>query len=168
MLEKELKLTRCIYIWCHRIVTKSQRSRSTVPRKAVQKCLDYVLNYKLLQVKCEKCGKKVTSETVSCFDMDHRVTKMDEKFVIVPEKERKIASISNIVKTGMLKALKAEIVKCRMLCCRCHRILSLDQFRGTSLYDEIVLYKDQWSVGEDVELDAVITQQDDDITQKKE
>jgi len=76
----------------------------------------YVNEVKLKMGKCSDCSVKVKPETTFCFDFDH-----------IDRKNKKI-DISRMVTRGYSSELiDTEIAKCRLLCCKCHRIFTFKQ-----------------------------------------
>ena len=72
---------------------------------------EYVNNLKRnVFKKCQTCPRKVEAGFEMCFDFDHndRATK-----------KKRISAMVNT--TGSQKALDAELAKCRLLCCYCHK-----------------------------------------------
>jgi len=78
---------------------------------------EYLKNLKLQSKECLLCKIQVTPETVSCFDYDH----------IDPE--TKICNLSVYVRNNsdVRQKMLEEIKKCRLLCCKCHRIHTAKQ-----------------------------------------
>lgn len=76
---------------------------------------EFLTNLKLELEKCELCEIQVTKETATCFDFDHL--------------RDKTCSISNYVRINHDTSDKmlAESEKCRLLCCKCHRIHTASQ-----------------------------------------
>nr|QBK91819.1 MAG: hypothetical protein LCPAC304_01570 [Pithovirus LCPAC304] len=77
---------------------------------------EYVISVKLAIAKCEVCENAVTQSTHYCFDFDHidRTTKTE--------------SVSRMLnRRRPLSIIQAEIDKCRLLCCKCHRLHTWDQ-----------------------------------------
>jgi hypothetical protein len=76
---------------------------------------EFLTNLKLEHKQCELCEIQVTKETATCFDFDHL--------------RNKTCSISNYVRMNHDTSDKmlAESEKCRLLCCKCHRIHTSSQ-----------------------------------------
>ena len=91
---------------------------------------EYVINIKLKIGSCQKCDKKVTKDTVCCFDFDH----IDRK--------TKLFNISRLVQRGnnVKEKIDDEIKKCQLLCCYCHRKKSNEE-SGYEKLDLEKLYK---------------------------
>lgn len=77
--------------------------------------LSFCNNLKLSKKACELCKIEVTEENVCCFDFDH----IDDK----------TTCISNLVRINKdtTQEMLEESKKCRLLCCKCHRIHTADQ-----------------------------------------
>ncbi len=103
------------------------RKGSGKSRKTCKRCRAYESRQKREQGKmfvsdkkleigfCEKCKIKVTKKTTCCFDFDH----IDPFF-----KEYSISSMYNKSNEDIIREMK----KCRLLCCKCHRLHTTDQF----------------------------------------
>lgn len=75
----------------------------------------YVRNMKLNVIKqCETCERKVEPGFEMCFDFDHI------------DQTTKSACISTMM-TRSQKMLDAELAKCRLLCCYCHKDHTVEQ-----------------------------------------
>lgn len=85
--------------------------------------VEYVNNVKLNIGECAMCSVKVTKETFCCFDFDH----IDRK--------NKTGNISYLVNSSIEKIDK-EIAKCRLLCCKCHKLHTIEQM-GYINYNDI-------------------------------
>jgi hypothetical protein len=73
--------------------------------------------------KCSECFIPVSDETVCCFDFDHL------------ERQDKLCDISTMIsKLKSFSSIKEEIAKCRLLCCKCHRIHTSVQMNYTKIY----------------------------------
>ncbi len=105
---------RWLCIWCHRIETYTEINQVAFEDKHAGK--QYVINQKLKIGGCELCDANVTKKNTYCFDFDH----------IDPE--TKTCSVSQLCK---ISEIKAEIAKCRLLCCKCHRLHSIQQEKDT-------------------------------------
>ena len=115
--QTELTKGRWLCVWCHRKETMEENNvlyPETISTLKRIKAKSYIDNLKIDIGSCQICSKYVTLETVSFFEFDH----------IDPS--NKIDNISNMV--GLNKQLiNEEIVKCRLLCCKCHRIHTIEQ-----------------------------------------
>ena len=77
---------------------------------------DFVNQIKIELEKCSECKIKINKETVCCFDFDH----IDPFY--------KDYTISNMCTNRKSKELiLKEIKKCRLLCCKCHRLHTAKQ-----------------------------------------
>ncbi len=94
--------------------TPCKRCISYRSRKKYEKYALFVTGQKLKIGECKLCKIKVRKETSSCFDFDH----------INPED--KIKTISQMAMHKEDAILK-EMKKCRLLCCKCHRLHTLKQ-----------------------------------------
>lgn len=110
--KKEIKLGRYLCICCHRIETYNETSRP--PEKAVINHKLYVNNKKIEIGKCALCNIEVTESTTLLFDFDHI------------DQTTKLSTIAQLMRYK-LDTIKEEIAKCRLLCCKCHRLYSIDQ-----------------------------------------
>ncbi len=125
-LESEFLKVQILCINCHRMKLdadeknsgndqKPKSKRALKSRKALMKRKKIVNIEKLKREKCNICDMKVTETTFPMFDFDHidPLSKLDY--------------ISHMVVTRKpIRLLKAEILKCNLLCARCHRIKSYD------------------------------------------
>ena len=123
-LEAELKKTRPLCTFCHRLVTQQERgvqkSKSVLKRKA------YVNQIKLKIGECQICKRKLEKEQECCaFDFDHIDTKLKQD------------GISKMVLRYTLKrffqCIDLELAKCRLICCMCHMDHSRQQKREKTL-----------------------------------
>jgi hypothetical protein len=80
-----------------------------------------ILEVKLKLKTCSKCGIQVTNESSCCFDFDH--VNADEK----------ITEVSSLPKTACLQSIMQEIEKCQLLCCKCHRLKTLNEQHCTDV-----------------------------------
>lgn len=94
---------------------------------------NFVNEIKLQVGKCKFCKVKVISETTCCFDYDH-----------ITENFEKYATISRLVqrKSSRITILQ-EIKKCRLLCCKCHKLRTLDQLGYNERHTEVVYYEER-------------------------
>lgn len=78
---------------------------------------NFIKNVKLNIGECEICKIKVVEDTLCCFDFDHL-------------KDKKI-NISDLAKQNKdtIEHIKEEIQKCRLLCCKCHKLITADKFK---------------------------------------
>lgn len=111
-LKKELfsGIFKCI--WCHRLETRNEVPKNKNPTIMIK--IDYVNNIKKNIGKCQLCEIEVTDETLCCFDFDHL------------NPETKIKEISQMVRNP-IERIQTEIDKCRLLCCKCHRLHTIQQ-----------------------------------------
>lgn len=72
-------------------------------------------NLKISKKECELCKIEVTEENVCCFDFDH-----------LRDKSINISLLTRINKDTTQQILE-ESKKCRLLCCKCHRIHTAEQ-----------------------------------------
>ena len=77
---------------------------------------NYVIELKLEHKECKICKLEVTKENSHCFDFDHL--------------ENKIESISSIARrpNDTREKILEESKKCRLLCCKCHKIVTTKDF----------------------------------------
>ena len=91
---------------CHLLGDKQRRSKAQ----------NYVDEKKILIGNCEECFMLVTKESTCCFDFDH----------IDPNSKK--TTIARMISQGNNKTLiDNEISKCRLLCCKCHRLHTMKQ-----------------------------------------
>lgn len=76
---------------------------------------NFVKDTKMKIGKCELCLIEVTDTNFFCFDFDHI-------------KDKKI-NISNLINKSFntIDRISEEITKCRLLCCKCHKIHTAEQ-----------------------------------------
>jgi hypothetical protein len=84
---------------------------------------EYINNTKLKIGGCKKCDKKVTMDTVCCFDFDHI------------ERDNKTVNVSRLAKHGYnaSEEIDFEIKKCQLLCCHCHKKKTIVDLNYTKL-----------------------------------
>jgi hypothetical protein len=84
-------------------------------RRIREKNYEFLTNLKLDHKQCELCNIQVTEENVTCFDFDH----LRDKSI----------NISNLVRKNFntIAKILEESEKCRLLCCKCHRIHTSSQ-----------------------------------------
>lgn len=84
---------------------------------------EFIINLKLEHNKCELCEIQVTKENFTCFDFDHL--------------RDKTCNISDYVRMNhdTTDKMLEESKKCRLLCCKCHRIHTSTQLNYK--YNEI-------------------------------
>ena len=112
-------------------VTKSGIEKGRI-RKECKRCMaykdkhrrktlsEYINSEKIKQGKCDICNIKVSEDTLMCFEWDH-INPMSKEYTIslMVSKKKNI----NIIKT--------ELEKCRLLCCKCHRLHTIKQLGHT-------------------------------------
>ena len=94
---------------------------------------DMVDNTKLNRGECNCCHKKVTIDTLCCFDFDH----LDQN-----TKKCNIASLKG-ESFNIENVLNEELKKCQLLCCICHRKKTIKQLKHVKIDDE---YFDKYNV----------------------
>jgi hypothetical protein len=117
-LEKEWKLVKLLCIRCHRLETKIENDKLVEDRKdelhpntrRIQlhksKLRDRQNGEKMIRLACVSCKILVTTDTLCCFDFDHRnpLEKNDK--------------ISNLISCGVpMEELETEMKKCDLMCC---------------------------------------------------
>ena len=112
ILKKEMLKGRWLCILCHRIETYNEIERKSLDDKP--KGYNYIVNKKLEIGKCQLCNIQVTSFNVYCFDFDHL------------DQSTKLFNVSQLWASTITK-IQIEIDKCRLLCCKCHRLHSIKQ-----------------------------------------
>ncbi len=77
--------------------------------------IDFVNTAKIKIGKCELCDVQVTPDTTCAFDFDHL--------------RDKIINVSMLVRLNGDKRqeIKEEVQKCRLLCCKCHKLHTTEQ-----------------------------------------
>ena len=107
------------------------RKRNNKPNGKCKKCLyfdgrykkdinkNHINNLKLSIGKCEMCNIEVGKDTTCCFDFDHI------------DIENKLSTISLFTcnRKNCIKEIDEEVKKCRLLCCKCHRLYTADQLK---------------------------------------
>ena len=113
-LEKEFAKCQSLCCWCHRLKTKRERGTdtnvTTVKRRAI------VNTEKLRRGKCLRCPRRVTLETCCAFDFDHR------------DPTTKVIRLSILVrkpKAFFDQHIKSELKACDLLCCNCHKKVTI-------------------------------------------
>lgn len=76
---------------------------------------EFVTNLKLEHRNCELCDIQVTKENATCFDFDH-----------LRDKSINISKLV-LMNSNKTKEILEESKKCRLLCCKCHRIHTASQ-----------------------------------------
>ena len=121
-LEDELPKGRWLCAWCHRLETVRENA-ALFPierRLCYSNGRGHITNMKLTIGQCALCERRVEEDTVACFEYDH----------IDPSKKTYVVSQIANRKTEIIDA---EIAKCRLLCCICHRLHSIAQQRERGL-----------------------------------
>jgi hypothetical protein len=110
---KEIKKCEVVCVMCHRKRTHSRFDESNVSDMKQKKLerREFVNKKKLEVGACVECKTIVTIETAFLFDWDH---------LIEDEKESSISDLCNFLKS--YEAIEKELKKCRLLCCKCHRL----------------------------------------------
>ena len=80
---------------------------------------EFLVNMKLSQKECALCKKEVTKETATCFDYDHLRDKSTTLAILVRKSHN----------TQQLMIEEAK--KCRLLCCKCHKLFTIEQLKYT-------------------------------------
>ena len=108
-LEKELKKCQSLCCWCQRLKTKREGGTNTnvthLKRRAI------INAEKMRRGKCLRCPRRVTLETCSAFDFDHR------------DASTKVIRLSQLIrkpKAFFDQHIKSELKACDLLCCNCH------------------------------------------------
>lgn len=112
-LREELLKCRPLHPECHRLHTKTQFSAIT--KASTLEKQRYVNEAKLKISCCALCKKKVTKETVSCFEFDH----LNPDDAYEAGIYRMVASYS--LKRFYEKVDREMLERCRLLCSSCHR-----------------------------------------------
>ena len=109
---------RCRF--CHQLKENQRRIAKRLFKTGTVHCKDTTQSRRRAELKgikvkigeCQVCKRKVNEENAGCFDFDHR------------DEDTKICAISDMVmrKKNVYQHLKAEIAKCDLLCCNCHKI----------------------------------------------
>ncbi len=93
-----------------------KKCKSVYSRIGRLRAKNYVTRIKLETGQCQECKIPVTEKTICCFDYDH----LDMK--------TKTHTISRMTCGGRRNdSIQKEIDKCRLLCCKCHRIYTWSQ-----------------------------------------
>jgi hypothetical protein len=98
--------SRKICIQCNSYVSRSKREAN----------LEFLNQMKLNKKECELCKIQVTKETTCCFDYDHLGDKNANLSVIV--------RLNKDTRQQMIDESK----KCRLLCCKCHKIVTTTDY----------------------------------------
>ncbi len=109
---EEVKKTRLLCVMCHRLHTQSQWKNRIVSKQS-----KYVNGIKMKIGKCTDCDRKVTEETLVCFEFDH---------IDPVNKLENIAWL--MTKSKSLDVIEKEIAKCELRCASCHRLKTRKQF----------------------------------------
>lgn len=114
---EEFKKGRWLCVWCHRKETYEENKviyPHTISSIHRSKSKQYIDDIKLKIRHCQICNKIVDQETVSFFEFDHL------------NPSTKLNAISDLI--GYNKSIiDNEIIKCRLLCCKCHRLHTIQQ-----------------------------------------
>lgn len=114
--KEEFKKGRWLCVWCHRKET-IEENKILFPNRMSsirQKSLLYINGIKLKIGSCKICNLNITEETASFFEFDH----------IDPS--TKLSTVADLVGCSR-KRIDTEISKCRLLCCKCHRLHTIKQ-----------------------------------------
>jgi hypothetical protein len=113
-LTSELKKCQSLCCWCHRL--KSDRERRTTTNVTYIKRRAIIAAEKMRRGKCLRCSRRVTLETCCGFDFDHR------------DASTKVIHLSYIVKKNLAffdQHIESELKACDMLCCLCHKKVTI-------------------------------------------
>ena len=100
----------------YRISGKCKKCTSHERRDKRNARKEFLILEKLKIGKCQECNVAVNRENDVCFDYDHR------------NQKTKLATISNMIRRGnSINKILDEIKKCRLLCCKCHRLHTMKQ-----------------------------------------
>lgn len=120
-LEEELKLGRFLCIECHRIETMKENEEIRMKKgkvKIMLPGLKYINNQKLKIGKCTLCSKKVIDDNLFLFDFDHL------------DPLHKICDLARLSNSSDIEMIKKELEKTRLLCCKCHRLHTIEQHKN--------------------------------------
>ena len=106
-LKNEFTKGRWLCVWCHRIETYNEIVATRVKIQG----REYIKNTKMKIGKCALCHVVITKDTIVCFDFDHST------------KYKNIAQLTS----HTANIIQTEIDKCRLLCCKCHRLHTIEQ-----------------------------------------
>lgn len=95
--------------------TKCKACHAYRARKFKDANNNFIKNLKLQLKECELCKIQVTEDTVTCFDFDH-----------LRDKVINISILAKLTKDTR-EQIKEESKKCRLLCCRCHKLHTIEQ-----------------------------------------
>jgi hypothetical protein len=108
-LKEELRKTQVVCVECHRKRTFKNVAPSRI--SAMKLSIGY----------CKHCNKKVEKGSEHLFDFDHLNT------------ENKLLNLNSPSITQ--KRLDEEVKKCQLLCCKCHKIKSFNEYGWRRLSD---------------------------------
>ena len=127
------------YVYDNKISTKCKIC-STYNEKL--KRLDnsqFVDDVKLKISECQECKKKVTVDTLCCFDFDH----LDQNTKLYNIGKLRVSKVDQQI-------IKDEIEKCQLLCCICHKRKTIKQLgyknvtkENLARYDHISIIKEE-------------------------
>lgn len=113
----ELKKCDVVCIMCHRIRTHGRFDDSSdhnMKQKKLERRKE-VDKWKLQKGSCAECKLQIEDDFAFLFDLDH----------IDPS--TKVNSISDMCNSlQSIESIRAEVEKCRLLCCKCHRLHTRD------------------------------------------
>lgn len=112
LLKQEMSKGRWLCVLCHRIETHCEIKSIKIENKSIG--YKYIYNKKMVIGKCQLCDFKVEENNHYCFDFDHL---------------NQIIKLYNIsqMRSFSIDEIEKEIDKCRLLCCKCHRLHSINQ-----------------------------------------
>jgi hypothetical protein len=115
---EEFKKGRWLCVWCHRRETTDENlllyKEKTKASRERSRSKKYVDDIKLNIGQCCLCELAITPDTLNFFEFDHI------------DQSTKSSTISNLIGFAK-KTIDAEIAKCRLLCCKCHRLHTIAQ-----------------------------------------
>lgn len=118
LLKEEMSRGRWLCIYCHRIETYTEVARVKIEDKPTG--YKYIYDTKLEIGKCQLCDFEVNENNHYCFDFDH----LDQS-----TKSRSLCQLAG----STIEIIQKEIDKCRLLCCKCHRLHSINQEKENRL-----------------------------------
>lgn len=107
-----------------------------IERNRIRNIID---NIKLEISECKECQKKVTNDTLCCFDFDHIIMK-GKKITI-----SKLRGKSHVNK----ELFEEELKKCQLLCCHCHKKKTIKELNFRKYDKETITQYDHISINKE-------------------
>lgn len=112
---RKINKGKSIFCRCKKCEGYYQRTRIIMNKK-------YIIKRKIEIGSCKHCDLKVTDKNYYLFDFDHL--------------RDKLRCVSQMITNSCIKKIEAEIQKCQLLCCKCHKIKTAEQFNYVYVHNK--------------------------------